>query len=397
MAKMLLVLLDDDAYFADMLSAYIRSSEYAERFSLRVFTAAEEGFRFVEETREPFIMMVHESWMPLPDSAYRVKTGCIVLISDSMRAGGLLEYPVLFKFQPLNHLLSGIAVHYNEYCKDAPLRGRRGARTLAVYSAVGGSGKTVTAVHLARQLAFHGEKVLCLPLERLPSKPWFAEDRDGESETFSQMLYYAKTNPDILAAKMEQLKRRHPELKFDYVPPSSHPKEMVEMESADLQRILQGAAASGIYDWIILDLDSFPSPVTLKGLQEADHIFWLVLDDCIHLQKTAELFASWKGEENHKDMLSIDKIAFWLNKSTGHALNDFSKYGITLQGELPYVPEWKAVAHVERMVSAAFTASMVQELLREKGEAGPDERSGKETEITQKNSREHGLRKHIIG
>lgn len=362
MAKMLLVLLDDDAYFADMLSAYIRSSEYAERFSLRVFTAAKEGFRFVEETGEPFIMMVHESWMPMPDSAYRIKTGCIVIVSDSMKAGGLLEYPVLFKFQPLNRLLSEIAVHYNDYCESEPLRGVRGARTLAVYSAIGGSGKTVTAVHLARQLTLQGEKVLCLSLERLPSKAWFAEESEGRTEAFSRMLYYAKTNPGALAAKMEQLKRTHRELKFDYIPPSSHLKEIAEMQSADLQSILQGATASGIYDRVILDLDAFPSPVTLNALREADHILWLVLDDCVHLQKTEELIASWKEEENHRNMLPMDKVNFWLNKSTGKALNDFSKYGITPRGELPYIPEWKSVAHVEQMVSTGFAASVAQAL-----------------------------------
>lgn len=361
MAKMLLVLLDDDAYFADMLSAYIRSSEYAERFSLRVFTTTEEGFRFVEETREPFIMMVHESWLPLPDSAYRVKAGCTVLISDSVRAGGLLEYPVLFKFQPLNRLLSETAVHYNEYCESEPLRGGRRARTLAVYSAVGGSGKTVTAVHLARQLIMQGEKVLCLSLERLPSKAWFAGDHNGEMEAFSRMLYYAKTNPGVLAAKIEQLKCTHRELKFDYVPPSSHLQEIAEMESTDLQNILQGAAESGIYDWLILDLDSFPSPVTLKALYEVDHVLWLVLDDCIHLQKTAELVASWKGEESHRNTFPMAKFTYLLNKSTGHAVNDFSRYGITLRGELPYVPEWKSVAHIEQMVSTGFAASVVQE------------------------------------
>lgn len=363
LAKMLLVLLDNDAYFADMLSIYIRSSEYAERFSFRVFTTSEEGFRFVEETREPFIMMIHESWMPLPDSAYRVKTGCTVLISDSVKVGGLLEYPVLFKFQPLNRLLSDITVHYNEYCENEPLRGGRGARSLAVYSSVGGSGKTTTAVHLARQLIMQGEKVLYLSLERLTSKAWFAEESGGESEAFSRMLYYAKTNPGVLAAKIEQLKRTHVDLKFDYVPPSTHLQEMSEMESADLQGIVQGAKGSGLFDWVIMDLDSFPSPVTLKALHAADHVLWLVLDDCIHLEKTAQLVQSFREGEAVRERFSMEHVTFLLNKSTGHTVNDFSRYGITCRGELPYVPEWKSVAHVEQMVSASFAASVVHEIL----------------------------------
>lgn len=64
MGPMTLALLDSDAYFGEMLSAYIRGSAFAERFRLKRFTAGEEGIRYLLEEREERIVLVHESCFP---------------------------------------------------------------------------------------------------------------------------------------------------------------------------------------------------------------------------------------------------------------------------------------------------------------------------------------------
>lgn len=361
MAKIMLVLLDEDAYFGEMLSAYIRSSEYAERFSIRVFTSMDEGIRFVEQTKEPLIIMVHESLMPMPDAVFRLKPGCAVMISDSPKEGGLLEYPVMFKYQPLDRLLSGITAHYNEFCAGQPLRGNRGTKTVAVYSAVGGTGKTVTAVHLAYQLAQQGERVFCLGLELLPSRAWYTQEGTGETESFSRLLYYAKTTPALISSKLEGLKRRHPGCKFDYIPPSMHLSELAEMEASDLKHILQGIEATRMYDRIVIDLDSAPNAATRVTIQEADLVLWLLLDDCVHLSKNAELLQSWAAGEQTADWLH--RVRFVHNKKAGQTVNRFEAYGFAQGSELPCVPEWKGVGRVEDMMSPAFAlaaAGLVQ-------------------------------------
>ncbi|KZE80038.1 hypothetical protein AV654_13640 [Paenibacillus elgii] len=352
MTKIMLVLLDEDAYFGEMLSAYVRSSEYAERFSIRVFTSMDEGVRFVEQNKEPLIIMVNESLMPLPDAVFGLKPGCTVMISDSAREGGLLEYPIMFKYQPLDRLLSGITAHYNEFCAGEPLRGNRGAKTVAVYSAVGGAGKTVTAVHLAYQLAQQGERVFCLGLELLPSRAWYVQDGPEEAESFSQLLYYAKTAPTLISSKLEGLKRKHPDCKFDYVPPSMHLKELAEMEASDLKHILQGIEATRMYDRIVIDLDSMPHAATREALQAADLVLWLLLDDCVHLSKNAELLRSWTAGERTTDWLH--RVRFVHNKNAGQTVNRFETYGFAHSSELPYVPEWKGVGRVEDMMSPVF-------------------------------------------
>ncbi|UUZ94625.1 hypothetical protein LJK87_08915 [Paenibacillus sp. P25] len=245
MAKMNLVLLDEDPYFGEMVSAYIRTSEYAELYGIRVFTTAEQGRLFVEQNTEPLILMVHESLMPLTDAVYGLRPGCTVIISDQAVSGGVLEYPVLCKFQPLDRSLSSITAHYNEYCASRPITGRKGTTITAVYSAAGGTGKTVTAVHLARQLAVQGKRVLCVCMELFPSRGWYEADGNGEGEAFSQLLYYAKTNPKWIPSKLEANRKKHPLWKFDFIPPSPNGAEPLEIGGEEITRLLTGLTETG--------------------------------------------------------------------------------------------------------------------------------------------------------
>ncbi|UUZ79249.1 hypothetical protein LJK88_29145 [Paenibacillus sp. P26] len=245
MAKMNLVLLDEDPYFGEMVSAYIRTSEYAELYGIRVFTTAEQGRLFVEQNTEPLILMVHESLMPLTDAVYGLRPGCTVIISDQAVSGGVLEYPVLCKFQPLDRLLSSITAHYNEYCASRPITGRKGTTITAVYSAAGGTGKTVTAVHLARQLAVQGKRVLCVCMELFPSRGWYEADGNGEGEAFSQLLYYAKTNPKWIPSKLEANRKKHPLWKFDFIPPLPNGAEPLEIGGEEITRLLTGLTETG--------------------------------------------------------------------------------------------------------------------------------------------------------
>lgn len=369
MAKMSLLLLDEDRYFGEMVSAFLRASEYRERFTIRVFTSAEQGGPFVEQLTQPFILLVHESMMPLTEAVYRLKPGCTVILSDTPLSEAILEYPVLCKYQPLDLLLSRVSAHFNEYAAVASLGGQRETSVCTVYSASGGIGKTVTAVHLARQLAYRGERVLCLCLELLPSREWYPGDDDGAREAFSQLLYYAKTNPKLIGAKKDGLKRKHALLKFDYIPPFSNGTELWEMSGEELLQLITGLTGSGDYDWIVIDLDSAPIPCRTELFRRTDEMIWLITDDSIHLGKAREQLRQLPDLEQTQ---LLRKVKFIQNKSTGLPFNDWSVYGLSVQRRLPYVPEWKAVPKADAMFSLTFAEQAASVILGKEAMAGVD-------------------------
>ncbi|WP_426454967.1 hypothetical protein ACP26L_15485 [Paenibacillus sp. S-38] len=348
---MTLALLDSDAYFGEMLSAYIRGSAFAERFRLKRFTAGEEGIRYLLEEREERIVLVHESWLPLPEEVFVHPAGAIVILSESAATGGILEYPVLCRYQPLDRLMSAVASHYNEYNAAVPLRGIRGTRVALLHSAAGGTGKTVTAVHMARRLALRGERVLMLCLERFASLPWFPDETGGDRESFSQLLYYARTNPAAAAGKLEGLVRRHPYGRFDYVPPAAEPREIEELGAEEASKLIEAIRASGLYDTLVVDTDSYAAGLSSALLRQADDILWLVTDDLVHLHKCSALMRSMQEQESPKAPW-LSKVRFVLNRSTGAALNSFEDYGLKIRHRLPYVPEWKAASRIGQLHQA---------------------------------------------
>ncbi|AFC30041.1 hypothetical protein PM3016_3186 [Paenibacillus mucilaginosus 3016] len=348
MGPMTLALLDDDAYFGEMLSAYIRGSAFAERFRLKRFTAGEEGLRYLLEEKEARILLVHESWLPLPEEVFVHPAGAVVILSESAAQGGVLEYPVLCRYQPLDRLMSAVASHYNEYNAALPLRGIRGTRVALVHSAGGGTGKTVTAVHLARRLALRGERVLLLSLERYGSLPWFTDETGGDSETFSRLLYYARMNPAAAAGRLEGLVRRHGYGRFDYVPPAAEPQELEELGAEHASGLVEAVRASGLYDVLIVDTDSYAPALSSALFGPADNILWLVTDDLVHLHKCSRLLRSMQAKETPRASW-LSKVRFVLNRSTGAPLNSFEEYGLKIHHRLPYVPEWKAVSRIGQL------------------------------------------------
>ncbi|MCZ8515869.1 hypothetical protein O9H85_26425 [Paenibacillus filicis] len=372
MAKISVVLLEEDRYFGDMMSAFLRASEYGERFTLRVFTCARHGSQYVEQLSEPFVLVVHESMMPLAEAAYRIKPGCIVILSDASLSEGILEYPVLCKFQPLDRLLSRVLAHFNEFAAVVPLTGRRETSICTVYSASGGIGKTITSVHLARQLAIRGERVLCLCLELLPSREWYASDDDGAPEAFSQLLYYAKTNPKLIGIKKDSLKRKHAHLKFDYIPPFATGSELWEMNGGELRQLLSGLSGTGDYDRIVVDLDSAPLPCRTELFRHSDQILWLITDDSVHLAKAREQLHLLSAEQEADPRQLLRKMTFIHNKSMGQPLNDWSGYGLSVQAKLSYVPEWKAVRKTSEMFSPAFAEQAASVIHAKEVPAGVD-------------------------
>jgi cellulose biosynthesis protein BcsQ len=300
---------------------------------------------------------VHESFMPLPERVFQQQNGCLILLSDTLTAADIVEYPVLCKYQPLNQFISHIISHFNEYTNTSKLKGNRSTEVISVYSAVGGSGKTITAVHLARELFHRGERVMYLNLEQLPSPSWLAAHSKHAENNFSRMLYYGKADSQLQAVKVDLYKRRHP-LGFDYFPGICNPIEMEEMTKKDTESLIRSILATGMYDKLVLDLDSMVHPRTLTSLRLSDQILWLVIDDRVHWEKTDVLMRQLEE--------MVDKSGEWLrnvhvivNKFSGLLLNDREAFPTAVSGYLPYIPEWKAFGAIEALqLRGAFSESL---------------------------------------
>src|SRR6185437_14889754 len=113
----------------------------------------------------------------------------------------------VFKYQPLNKIISNVLSVYYERHSTFTGVARKGIKTkvISVYSPIGGVGKTTVSVNMCKQLALKGSKVFYLNLEFLNTTSlYFKSPEDLPS---LQVLYYLKARPEQLLSKIESLKK----------------------------------------------------------------------------------------------------------------------------------------------------------------------------------------------
>jgi cellulose biosynthesis protein BcsQ len=354
MDKIQLLLLDEDTLYAERLAAFIRSSEFADKLQTKLFTKMEYLEKLLEADRNSFVLIVSEAF--IADCMNYQESLCVLSISNFIQNEGPSdsEIPSLYRFQPLQQLLTRVLAHYKEKNAGYKPQSKKTAQVVSLYSAVGNSGKTLSAVHLSRELAFRGQRVFFLSLE----SPSFAFQllQGADPQHFSQLLYYIKSNPELLGAKLELFKKNDPRLGFDFLSPCHHIREAQEMSGHDTQQLIEAILTLNSYDYIVLDLEASLQPRISQALKLSDHILWMVLDDLNCLHKTKSI---------SKMIGSLSNVHYVLNKYTGSVFNDFNSADIMFDGYLPYIPEWKTVHAAEQIVTASIFSDQVMDIFED--------------------------------
>ncbi|SDN82280.1 Cellulose biosynthesis protein BcsQ [Paenibacillus sp. yr247] len=337
MNKFQLYVLDDDIVYAERLAAFIRTSEFAERIQVKLFTKLEFILEVLENQHLEGVFLLSESYYP--QLMNRNTSLCKMILSEKIANSKDAEtkIPFLYRFQSLHQLLSRLQAFYAEKHRYDGGHGTKRTQVLSVYSGVGSSGKTMTAIHLAKQLSFRGEHVFYLSLESVSAASLWLQ---GDSGRFSQLLYYMKSTPDLLGPKLQLLKSHDPKLRIDHLTPRDQIREMQEMSGENIRLLVDSLISLNEYDYIIVDLEASVHPRIVKCLDVSDHIIWIVRDDLNDLYKTQAI---------HKQMGSMQNVHFVLNKYTGILTNDFACLGKEIAFKLPYIPEWKILSKPEQI------------------------------------------------
>lgn len=269
-----LILADEDAAYVEDVIRYIRASEWRHK----LITAAYTDPGLVRDLREDRPHAILLATPTFADCAERWKGGVRILLSDEPRpsetadAAGL---PAVNKYQPVEVLLRQVlAIFYEQ--SGAPLPGAaesgKAARSIAVYAASGGSGKTATALNLAKQLAGMDYKVFYLNMEGISSfSP--AGEEDG-SASFARVLYTLRGGHSF-AARMGQLVFHDERWRTDMFHPPRHPGEWAEYGKDDVKRLLETLGREGGYDYVVADLDATLTEAVVGAMEHCTDLLWL--------------------------------------------------------------------------------------------------------------------------
>jgi hypothetical protein len=138
MAKIQLLLLDEDSLYAERLAAFIRSSEFAEKLHTKLFTKVDYVEKLPAEEINGSILLVSEVF--LPDCMKYRKNSCVLSLNSIMQGVDLSDgdHQTLYRFQPLPQLLTRILAYYQEKHVDYKLHSRKTTQVVSLYSAIAG-------------------------------------------------------------------------------------------------------------------------------------------------------------------------------------------------------------------------------------------------------------------
>ncbi|GIP37303.1 hypothetical protein J31TS4_05830 [Paenibacillus sp. J31TS4] len=354
-------ILDGDRLYTELLLSYFRTSEFRSLASLKVFSSL-EAWR--ASGGDAALLLADPGLLGETDP------GCaVVYLEEAAPDGSERKGRRIRKFQPL-HLFFQEIIRLLDETGSVPLPDPApgSCRTIAVYSAAGGAGKTTAAANLCRMLALQNKRVFYFNLESHHAMSLFpAEDNRG----FEQMLYSVKAGSPQASARLDKVKASDAGGRIDLLAPLRNPSELEEMTGVDALSFLKLLQSKG-YDYVIVDCDSFLSDRIRAVLLSGCELLWLVTDDALCLGKTRAAYRSLF--ENGPADRPAPRIHYLLNKYTGKMVNDPAGFGISLAGSLPYIPEWKSVASPGQLLREPV---FQQHLLRWMGKREEEREGGK--------------------
>ncbi len=349
MKKLRLVLFDLDIEYIELFANYIRTSEYATRFDVKLFSRYESLQQYLESDEHTDILLLSTEDLQLEPEMEGVET-LLYLVNDAAEE---LSKNELFKYQPLSHVISQVLSLHYEHDGKKPSKGKShsgSSNVISVFSASGGTGKTTTAFHLANQMKGNGLAVFYLNLELINSSTLFFDVEHLSSS--SPLLYYLKSNAEELQSKMKELMvvDQNTGIPFFYFMPSA--EEMLDLSEQEIELLLDNLIKLEDYDYIIVDLESTINSISLTTLKKSDQVIWLLGNDMYSFHKTGYLLEELHGFAN--DGSFSERVQLVLNKYTGSMGPSLVEMGIEIDHYLPYIPEWKQLVNKEQLNNQVF-------------------------------------------
>lgn len=363
LAVRLVLAVQDEQYIEPFLH-YVRCSEFERRFIVAAFSRREAFVKYMEQSHDSVDVVLGEAIFLEAMDRRLSRVVCILLSNDVNKAG--YEH-VLPQYQPLQQLLTSLAHIVRGNIGDRAAN--QGATlVIAVYSTVGGCGKTVVAMNLAKQLMAEGRTVFYLSLETITSLLSDTENGRQDRKGLAELLYdlkAAKDRNESLQLPVSCYAYRDLIMQGDTFGAPDNLKELLEMEGEDTRELIDYIVNNGSYDVLIIDLDSYPSARTETVLERADRVIWLVTGNRNSMEKTESWLRYLERIFSAEFNTFFMKIKFVVNRYSGEMPASSLRQGVRFELTLPYIPAWSQGAGKEALLNSAVYQRDVMKLCRE--------------------------------
>lgn len=207
------------------------------------------------------------------------------------------DFKKVKKYQRISRIYQQVLGLYAEVCGDiGGVIGGGSVSAIAVYSPVGGSGKTTLALALATRLADMGRRVFYMSLEDIASEDCYLVQSDAKG--LSDVAASLGENINF-TMKIQALLQNRGENLY-YLNHFESPNDVYEMNGDEVTELVEQLEKTGLFDTVVID----------TGTSMNDKMFHLfeVVDKIVLIEK--------------EDSISVRKMNCFLSQN--HIINEYS-------------------------------------------------------------------------
>ena len=203
----------------------------------------------IEVGKDTLVIMLYDDELPVPD--------------------GCASYKKVKKFQRISTTYQQIMYEYSEYAqRKGIVIGGNKTRTIAVYSPIGGSGKTTVALATALRLSLEGKKTFYMNLEDAASDDCFLQSSSDKG--LSEIAANLGTNIDF-TMKIQGILQQKNDCMF-YLKHFDSPNDVYELSGDERIDLLEKIENTKLFDVIVIDMSSSLKAEELKIFEAVDSI-----------------------------------------------------------------------------------------------------------------------------
>ena len=281
MGAIKLLIFDADKEYANNLSNFLVHN-YSEYFGVCQCSRKSELILIIE-TFNPDILLVSDDLYEYASSIFYKK---IAVLSSGMHNSN--KGLAIYKYKNANSIVGDLLGLLDSNVSVDSCRQGCTTSIIMIHSAVGGSGKTMLSLLLAKTFANQANRVFYLNLESCQSTNLFLKGQNNGN--FAQVLYYLKNGDINLASRVRTLRSIDESTSIFYFEPSENIMDNADLNTNDINMLIKAIKESDDYDFIIIDSPSTINSSTVALLEASNRVVCITNETQICLHKTQILF-----------------------------------------------------------------------------------------------------------
>ncbi len=339
MARLNLIIADKDSIYAEKISRYLL--EKSKKFNTDIVTEIEYLYPYI--TNKNVDMFLIDESMLSTQLIEKLQGFAVGVLTGGSFKESLSSFKYINKFQKTEKIISEILLIYAETSGNsaAILTENKKTKLVAVYSPVGGCGKTVLSLALSGLVASQFAKVLYFNLEKNNSS--FSYLEKGNS-TFAEVMLATKNKAGNIALSVQKAKLQDNASKVYYFAPAESALDFNDLTVDEYTRLIGAVAEMGEFDFVFFDLPSEFTNVSIQILSMMDKVIVPLVASSTSIEKQKNFF---REKELHTSLNNIYDKSILLPNQHNNSVDTRTIYqalasvldGKNLLREIPYMTQ----------------------------------------------------------